>query len=352
MTKEQIDVLVAGGKFPEAGCRPALKETHISWVILCNQLVYKIKKPIQYSFLDFATIEKRKFYCEREIELNSRLTEDIYLGVKAIRELNGHFIIGGEVGNIADYAVEMKKLPDELQMDRLLYSDKVSPQDIINLAKKIAAFHKTAAIIYQKDALDVQGKFNDLVAEKDFLEDNIAGSSTIINNAIHLSDTFVEQNRNNFEARLKAGLFRDCHGDLHSRNIFLLPAPAPFDCIEFNDDLRQIDVLNEIAFLCMDLDAFNRKDLSDLFFYHYTNLFPAILKPADKALFVYYKCYRANIRAKINSLRARSATAEADKNNALNEAAKYLDLMNGYVEQLRSYLSRHADRSATQKNVY
>jgi aminoglycoside phosphotransferase family enzyme len=303
--------------------------------------VYKIKKPIQYSFLDFSTIEKRKYYCEREIELNSRLTEDIYLGVKTIRELNGHFDIGSEAGSITDYAVEMKKLPAELQMDKLLAVNKVTPQDIIQLAKKMAAFHKKATVIYQKNALDIQEKFNDLAAENDFLEVNITGSNSMITDAIHLSDIFVKQNKSNFKKRLQAGLFRDCHGDLHSRNIFLLPAPAPFDCIEFNDDLRQIDVLNEIAFLCMDLDAFDRKDLSDLFFHHYTNLFPAILKPADKALFVYYKCYRANIRAKINSLRARSANTETDKKVALSEAAKYLDLMNGYVEKVRTYLSQN-----------
>jgi aminoglycoside phosphotransferase family enzyme len=341
MTKEQIDKLISEGHFPEAGCQPALKETHISWVMLCDQLAYKIKKPMQYSFLDFTTLEKRKYYCEREVELNSRLTDDIYLGVREVKELNGHYSIGDEGGTIADYAVEMRKLPAELQMDSLLAANKVSAQDIINLAKKIAAFHKTAAIIYQKDALDVQEKFNDLAAEKDFLEAHIAGSHAIISDAIQLSDAFVEQNISNFKSRLKAGLFRDCHGDLHSRNIFLLPAPAPFDCIEFNDDLRQIDVLNEIAFLCMDLDSFGRKDLSDLFFCHYTNLFPAIQKPADKALFEYYKCYRANIRAKINSLRARSAAAEADKKSALTEAAKYLDLMNSYVKELWVYVRRN-----------
>lgn len=138
------------------------------------------------------------------------------------------------------------------------------------------------------------------------------------------------------EHRLKAGYFRDCHGDLHSRNIFLLPDPQPFDCIEFNDDYRHIDVLNEIAFLCMDLDAFGRHDLSELFFNSYNNLFPTAETKEDYLLFVYYKSYRSNIRAKVNSLRARSAINEAQQLLALKEAERYLRLMNSYINELKN----------------
>jgi aminoglycoside phosphotransferase family enzyme len=134
--------------------------------------------------------------------------------------------------------------------------------------------------------------------------------------------------------RLKAHYFRDCHGDLHSRNIFLLPAPQPFDCLEFNDDFRQIDVLNEVAFLCMDLDAFGRQDLSHSFIDYYNHLFPCINTKEDHRLFIFYKSYRANIRAKVNSLRARSAIEPADKLNALSEARKYLDMMDKYIKLL------------------
>jgi uncharacterized protein len=88
-------------------------------------------------------------------------------------------------------------------------------------------------------------------------------------------------------ARLRKGFYRDCHGDLHSRNIFLLPALLPFDCIEFNNDFRQIDVLNEVAFLCMGLDAFGRKDLSTLFIDYYNRLFPAIKTNKDRTLFLF-----------------------------------------------------------------
>src|SRR4249919_1713820 len=119
MTKEQINKLLLEGRFPESSGRPELIETHISWVFLCDQFVYKIKKPIHYSFLDFSTSEKRKYYCSREIELNLRLTDNIYLDVQTVREISGQFFIGNESGEIIDYAVRMRKLDKTKQMDKL-----------------------------------------------------------------------------------------------------------------------------------------------------------------------------------------------------------------------------------------
>jgi uncharacterized protein len=221
------------------------------------------------------------------------------------------------------------------QMDMLLLNKKVRHSDIKNLAAKIAAFHKNADIIYKKDALEIQNKFNDLDEEKDYLREYlIIHSYNIICRAIDTSDNFIESNKNLLATRLNAGFFRDCHGDLHSRNIFLLPSPQPFDCIEFNDDYRQIDVLNEVAFLCMDLDAFERQDLSDLFISSYDNLFPSMKTDEDRRLFVYYKGYRANIRVKVNSLRARDAGNDAERKLPLAEANKYLGLMDGYMKAL------------------
>jgi aminoglycoside phosphotransferase family enzyme len=114
----------------------------------------------------------------------------------------------------------------------------------------------------------------------------------------------------------------------------LLPQPQPFDCIEFNDDYRQIDVLNEVAFLCMDLDAFQQQDLSDLFINSYNKLFPSMNTREDRKLFVYYKSYRANIRAKVNSLRARDTGSNGEKKFILAEVDKYLRLMDSYLKEL------------------
>jgi hypothetical protein len=338
MTREQINKLLLKGKRPKNCGQPELIETHISWVVVCDCFVYKIKKPVQYSFLDFSTLEKRRYYCQRELELNKRFTDDIYLDVQPVRETPCRLFIGGEEGQIVDYAVKMRKLDREKQMDILLQNNKVTHSDILNLAEKIATFHKGTQIIYQKDVLDVQMKFNDLEEERNFLQEHLNSNSTsIINQAIDTSNAFIERNQCLLAKRLQAGLFRDGHGDLHSRNIFLLPTPQPFDCIEFNDDYRQIDVLNEVAFLCMDLDAFGRHDLSELFFNAYNTLFPVVKTEEDRKLFVYYKSYRSNIRAKVNSLRARDAGNEMQKAQALKEADKYLHLMDFYLKMLKNF---------------
>ena len=333
MTSEQINKLISEGEFPEISSQRELIETHISWVIVCDKFVYKIKKPIRYSFLDFSTLTLRKHFCEREIELNRRLTDNIYLDVQPICECQGRLIIGSKEETIIDYTVRMIKLDKEKQMDRLLLENKVTKTDIRKLAEKIAFFHKNTDIIYKKNFLDIKKEFNDLGAEKEFLAEQLdLNWSNIISHAIETSDKFIANNKGLLAARLKAGFFRDCHGDLHSRNIFLLPSPQPFDCIEFNDDFRQIDVLNEVAFLCMDLDAFGRQDLAGLFVNYYNHFFPAMITEKDKSLFIYYKSYRANIRAKVNSLRAKSTEDNVSKKNALSAADKYLHLMDSYIK--------------------
>jgi hypothetical protein len=338
MTDEQIGELISQGKFPETTQKKELVETHISWVILCDRVVYKIKKPIQYPFLDFSTLELRRHFCKRELELNQRMSENVYLEVLPIHELNGVYIIGGSEGTEVDCALKMRKLDPQRQMDVLLARNMVSPSDIKALAERIVDFHNSAKIIYETDVLDISEKFNALSGEKEFLSQNLdKQSGKEIDRAIETSDVFLNKNKGLLEGRLKADFFRDCHGDLHTRNIFLLPAPLPFDCIEFNDSYRQIDVLNEVAFLCMDLDALDRKDLSELFISYYDQLFPVMRNKNERQLFIYYKSYRANVRAKVNSLRAKSASDEKNRSKALTEARKYLKLMDSYVTALDMY---------------
>ncbi|WP_289644980.1 hypothetical protein [Maribacter aestuarii] len=345
MRRDQIDRLLSEGKFPKVTELRQLVETHISWVILCDRFVYKIKRPIKYSFLDFSTLELRKHFCERELELNQRMSTDMYQEVLPIYESNEVYTIGGDGDALVDYALKMRKLDSQRQMDVLVAKNKVSTADIKNLAQRIAIFHKTTNIIFKKNVLDVKEKFNALSEEKEFLTEHLNENiGNRIDIAIQISNAFLDQNKALLDERLKNGFFRDCHGDLHTRNIFLLPEPQPFDCIEFNDDYRQIDVLNEVAFLCMDLDAWGRKDLSDMFIEQYNKVFPTIRNEAEYQLFVYFKSYRANVRAKVNSLRAKSASDKASKMRALAELEKYLKLMESYVELLRRTALTHLNR--------
>lgn len=341
MTRNQIDSLLKEGEFPEVTGPRELIETHISWVILCDQFVYKIKKPIKYSFLDFSTIAKRKQLCEKELQLNQRFAKDIYLEVLPIHLEKGCYSIGGHLGRPIDYVLKMRKLDPQKRMDVLLKEEKVTSEHIKQLAQWIANFHKRATIVYNKDVLEVKEMFNDLAGEKAFLSEYLhSDSSRIIDFAINASERFLDKHQTLLNNRLRSGLFRDCHGDLHSRNIFLTPDPQPFDCLEFNDDYRQIDVLNEVAFLCMDLDAFGRKELSNLCIQQYNLYFPAIRTQEERKLFMYYKGYRANVRAKVNSLRARSALDKDNRKKALAEVTKYLGLMETYLQSLEINLQK------------
>lgn len=186
------------------------------------------------------------------------------------------------------------------------------------------------------DPLRIKEDFQDLIKQTEYVNNHLgAAFSAIIPDSIHASDTFINKNKNLLLGRLNSGFFRDCHGDLHSRNIFFLPEPMPFDCIEFSDDYRRIDVLNEVAFLCMDLEAFGNIEFSELFINTYNLIFPCMQNKQDPDLFTYYKGYRANVRAKVNSLRARSASNDQERETALNETTRYIQLMDGYMKAIR-----------------
>lgn len=332
MTNDEIAKLISDGSFPSPCAAPALVETHISWVVLCEEYVYKIKKPVKYSFLDFSTPDKRKFFCEREVALNNRLTDGVYLDVLPIRKTTSSFAIGTGEGLAIDYAVRMRRLNSDLQMDVMLRAGKVSDKQIMKLAQRVAEFHRHAQVVYPGSIFDIGDKFNDLSGEKDFLSEHIGThAGDIIADAIEKSGEFMARHRDLLKRRVAEGFTRDVHGDLHARNIFLLDPPVIFDCIEFNDDFRRDDLLNEVAFLCMDLDAFGYPELATLFMSSYQEHFAILRTAEEERLFNFYKSYRANVRAKVNSLRARSAADAEKRAAALNESSRYLDMMNKYI---------------------
>ncbi|MCU0356406.1 MAG: hypothetical protein MUE95_02385 [Cyclobacteriaceae bacterium] len=332
MTSEDILQLMAHGNFPKPCVKPELIETHISWVIICGDDVYKIKKPIRYPFLDFSTIEKRRHFCERELQLNQRLTRSMYLDVVPVFIESNIYHVGEGSGQPVEYAVHMRSMDRSRQMDVLLRQAQVTPAHIIALADQIVSFHQRAVVLRQSNPLLVGEQFNGLLDVQDIVR-RFLGADTFhqIHQAVAWSDQFMEQHRLMLLQRSKEGFIRDVHGDLHSRNIFLLEEPVVFDCIEFNDSFRQIDVLNEVAFLCMDLDAYGREDLSRLFINHYNNLFPVIRSQEEQLLFSYFKAYRANVRAKVNALRAASTEDNAARAVAMNESVRYFNLLNAYA---------------------
>ncbi len=334
MDKDQVNKLIQFGTYRGELLKGKLIETHISWVILTKRCAFKIKKKMQYSFLNFSSISKRKYYCEQEILLNSRLS-DIYLDVPPVKQTKNKLFIGEGKGQVIGYTVRMKRLQIAKQMNHMLERKQVSEIQINVLAKKIALFHRDTDIIYNPfNDSQAKTEFNDILTVLDWVKINLKNRyADLIEKAVRNSNTFLDQNKKFIKNRIKAGFWRDVHGDLHSKNIFLYKDPIIFDCIEFNDAFRQIDVLNEVAFFCMDLEGFKRVDLSKQFMKTYLEFFPCMKTRQEEFLFTYYKSYRANVRAKVNALRAMQATEASVINKYIKEIKKYLNLMDQYNYQ-------------------
>ena len=202
MKREEVDQLVLEGLLPGDPGKIDLIETHISWILLGKDWAYKIKRPVHYTFLDFSSLEKRKFYCGREIELNKRLTEGIYMDVQPVKKRGEHHFIGDGQGEVMDYAVRMRRMDGKKQMDFLLLNNQVSAGDLFNLANKIAAFHQRADIIPDKNIADIPNKFSDLGKETDYMiQVGLPAYGEIIQDAIKKSDVFYQQNELAFQQR-------------------------------------------------------------------------------------------------------------------------------------------------------
>jgi uncharacterized protein len=332
MNSRLIQAIIQTGKFKHPFTKRTLVETHISYVILGTSFAYKFKKEIKYSFLDFSTLSKRKYFCEREVALNNRLTEGVYLGVVHVRENKGEISVDGTEGKIIDYAIKMKRLKDAKQMHLMLQAKQVTLKHIKALALMIRNFHDRAEVIHTHFREDhFSSRFNDILSVSDFIKTELGtDQAKIIEKAVRISDAFLKDHHDTFEQRITDGYIRDCHGDLHSRNIFLYTKPIIFDCLEFNDEFRQIDILDELAFFCMDLEAEGYHDLSKAFTDYYFSKAKNTFGKREQLLFTYYKCYRANVRAKVNALRAMKPDSPLRKKN-LEDVKKYLALMDGYL---------------------
>jgi len=285
-----------------------LVQTHISWVLIGKEEVFKIKKPVKFSFLDFSSLERRKLFCEEEVRLNRRLSPDVYLGVVPITDTGGALSFGeaggpGGNGKTLDYAVRMKKLDRDMMMDRLVMQGKLGAKDMAAIAGIVADFHAKADVAggeFGSRAL-VSSQIADLANHRGAIE-KACRLGKWVDEILSRSERFLKSNEALLKRRVAQGHIRDCHGDLHTRNVFFQGGKDGIkitDCIEFSKDFRCIDVASDIAFMAMDLDYLGREDLSKEF----VDAYSARSNDEElEALLPLYKCYRANVRAKIAAI--------------------------------------------------
>jgi aminoglycoside phosphotransferase family enzyme len=226
------------------------------------------------------------------------------------------------------------------EMRKLLLENKVTDEDIRELAEQLASFHMKAKVIYHKvTPEDLLKDFEDIQQISDFVKKILNEKEAhLLGDIIKFAGRFIDQHRNLIVSRSASGFVRDCHGDLHSGNIFILQKPVIFDCIEFNEHFRHIDILNEVAFFCMDLEFYNRSDLSELFLEQYSARMNLPLNAEEKALFLFYKLYRANVKTKVNAIKAMQSTAPHDTKDRYSLFRKYFSLMKNYHRQLKTII--------------
>jgi len=319
--------------YDEKVIKVKLIQTHISWIFLTGKYVYKIKKPVNFGFLDFTTLEKRKFFCDRELELNKRLCGDMYVEVVPITESNGKIRMKGK-GKVIEYAVKMRELPQDAMMSRLLKRN-INKKIIERIARIVANFHENAET---NEKINCYGSLNTI---KKNWKENFDQTKGFIRRTITKKqfdyiqkkiNAFIEKNEKLFNTRVKKGKIRDCHGDLHSENIFITDGIYIFDCIEFNERFRYSDTTADVAFLAMDLDFHGRTDLSNYFIEKYVEYSNDrnMLK-----LMMFYKCYRAYVKGKVMSFRLDDPNIQKkEKNHSKQDAKKYFDLAYKYAERI------------------
>lgn len=307
-------------------------ETHISWVFLTGQYAYKIKKPVDLGFLDFSSLEKRHFYCQEEVRLNRRLAPQLYLAVVAIYGSAAQPNLEGR-GPVIEYAVKMRQFPQSAQLDRLLSNEKLDHRVIDKLASKVADFHMSIK------SASADSTFGDLEHIRQPILENFQHIRTCVDNtriesSLHKLQRWSQQQLDKLAEVIRQrkiqGFIRECHGDMHLRNIAWWDNEILiFDCIEFNKNFFWIDVISDIAFLIMDLEDRQQHALANRFLNRYLEITGDY---AGVRLLIFYKVYRALVRAKVAAIRA-NQEPEGTRvyNETFNDFEQYLKLAEDYT---------------------
>lgn len=315
-------------------------ETHISWVLLTRDFAWKIKKPVQFDFLDFSTLAQRKHFCEEELRLNQRTAPELYLGVVPICGDAAAPVIDG-AGEPFEYAVKMRRFDDARQLSRIVADGRLEASQIDALAERIAAFH---ASLPAADVDSPYGRPDDI--QRDAIDnfetiERLGGGDPVhaaeIRHLRHWTLTEAQRLARIFEQRRTDGFIRECHGDLHLGNIVeLASGPCLFDCIEFNAAFRWSDVISEVAFLVMDLEEHGEAQFARRLLNRYLE------RTGDYsglAVLRFYLVYRAMVRAKVDLIRLRdSSQPEGQRRSLRREFGTYLSVADHDAERAEPVL--------------
>lgn len=339
MDDTTIQALQKASLYPHETSTMEVCQTHISWVILTGTIAYKIKKPVDFGFCDFTTLEKRKYFCELEVELNKRLAPQIYLGVVAITGTAESPEIDGD-GPVIDYAIKMEQFDNRQLLSIVHKTEGLSRALLISIANQLATFHDMAETVSSNEPF---GTPEYIWAP---MQDNFQSLKTLEPSKsyapqVDVIESWAKQQFKELkpllEQRKAKGFIKACHGDIHLGNMVLHQGkPLIFDCIEFNDDFRNTDTVNDIAFLAMDLDDKGYQNLAHFFCNRY---FEATQDVDGIKLLTFYKSYRAMVRAKVMALTTQGVPDESAKIQLQADMKSFLELAQSYLDSPKPSLT-------------
>jgi len=336
-TLESRDLIIQAMQTPEfydhEVSEVIMLQTHISWVFLTGDFAYKVKKPMDFGFLNFTELDQRKHFCEEEIRLNKRLADQIYIKTVKITGSESQPSLNGD-GQAIEYAVKMRQFDQSQLIDKLLSDDQLQPSHIDDIAKQAAGFHQNITIANSQSELGtaesvyapvIQNfeQLDPLIKDKDAREQ--------LERLQSWSTTEFKKIESVLKQRKEQGFIRECHGDMHLGNMALVNNQVTiFDGIEFNDEFRWIDVMSEVAFLVMDLIDRNATAYAYRFLNHYLELTGDY---EGLQVLRFYLVYRAMVRAKIASFTLLTPDlAEAEQQKVMQQYSSYTNLAETFTK--------------------
>ena len=273
-----------------------MRETHMSWVFMAGDRVYKLKKPVRFPYLDFSTLERRAAACRAEVSLNGRLAPDVYLGVTPLTVTAGGYAIGGS-GPVAEWLVVMRRLDERQTLEQLLASRQVSQTQVQTLAEKLRHFYRHAhRILIEPASYLLSLRRAAALDRRVLLDPSFALGCGRIERISRIQRRFLWQRRKVLTERIRHRFIVDAHGDLRPEHIWL-SAPCPIiDCLEFNPGLRALDALDELAFLHLECERLGGRWVGDMLRHR---LATTLDDDSATGLFLFYRINRAMLRARL-----------------------------------------------------
>lgn len=328
-----IDALQDPGRYPHPVDRITVIETHISWVVLTGPFAYKIKKPVDLGFLDFSTLERRRFYCQEELRLNRRLAPRLYRAVIAIGGPAEDPVLGADT-DIIEYAVQMVQFDQADRLDHRLEQGRLEAGQIDALAEELARFHGQAAIApADSDYGSAKAVRRPVFENFEQIEPRLSGARerTRLARLLRWSEREAGELEPVFTQRRAESRVRECHGDAHLANMVWYQGEVLlFDCLEFDPELRWIDVMSELAFAIMDLQARGQAEFGRRLLDRY------LQQTGDYGglrVLRFYQCYRALVRAKVEAIRrSQDKNAMTSQPDTPDPCLAYIDLAGSYMK--------------------